>query len=87
MGRLAGTVLAQTVSVNPHASDWWGRTALYLAVDMNTFTTPAGDERTRAQSTTAMDIVNALLAADVEVNAQLNFHRPGRGGNTERDTR
>ena len=21
---------------NPHISDWWGRTALYLAVDMRT---------------------------------------------------
>jgi len=69
---------------NPHASDWWGRTALYLAVDMKSFTTRGTDERTRAQSTTAMDLVNALLAADVEVNAQLNFHRPGRGGNSAR---
>jgi ankyrin repeat protein len=69
---------------NPHASDWWGRTALYLAVDMNSYSTRGSEERTRAQSTTAMDLVNALLAADVEVNAQLNFHRPGRGGNSAR---
>jgi ankyrin repeat protein len=69
---------------NPHASDWWGRTALYLAVDMNSYSTRDTEERTRAQSTTAMDLVNALLAASVEVNAQLNFHRPGRGGNSAR---
>jgi ankyrin repeat protein len=31
-----------------------------------------------------MDLVNALLAAQVEVNPQLNFHRPGRGGNSAR---
>ena len=31
-----------------------------------------------------MDLVNALLAAGVEVNPQLNFHRPGRGGNSAR---
>jgi ankyrin repeat protein len=69
---------------NPHASDWWGRTALYLAVDMNSYTTRDSEERTRSQSTTAMDLVHALLAASVEVNAQLNFHRPGRGGNSAR---
>jgi ankyrin repeat protein len=31
-----------------------------------------------------MDLVNALLAAQVDVNPQLNFHRPGRGGNSAR---
>jgi ankyrin repeat protein len=31
-----------------------------------------------------MELVNALLAAGVEVNPQLNFHRPGRGGNSAR---
>jgi ankyrin repeat protein len=31
-----------------------------------------------------MDVVRALLAAGVEVNPQLNFHRPGRGGNSAR---
>jgi ankyrin repeat protein len=72
------------LGANPHASDWWGRTALYLAVDMNSYTTRGSEERTAAQTTTAMDIVNALLAASVEVNAQLNFHRPGRGGNSAR---
>jgi ankyrin repeat protein len=31
-----------------------------------------------------MDIINALLAADVEINAQLNMHRPSRSGNSGR---
>jgi len=31
--------------------------------------------------------VNALLAAGVEVNPQLNFHRPGRGGTSVADSR
>ena len=30
-----------------------------------------------------MTIINRLLAADVDVNAELNMHRPSRGGNTE----
>jgi hypothetical protein len=31
-----------------------------------------------------MDIINRLLAADVDPNAELNMHRPGRGGNSGR---
>jgi ankyrin repeat protein len=68
---------------NPHVSDWWGRTALYLAVDMNTYK-PRTPAQSRSKSTTGMDIVRQLLAAGVEVNPQLNFHRPGRGGNSAR---
>ncbi|HEX7236532.1 MAG TPA: ankyrin repeat domain-containing protein, partial [Gammaproteobacteria bacterium] len=69
---------------NPHLSDWWGRTALYLAVDMNTYVPREGPPHPRSKSTTGMDLVNALLAAGVEANPQLNFHRPGRGGNSQR---
>jgi ankyrin repeat protein len=32
----------------------------------------------------SMDIVNRLLAADVDVNPELNMHRPSRGGNSGR---
>jgi len=69
---------------NPLVSDWWGRTALYLAVDMNSYLPGEGASDARSKTTTGMDLVNALLAAGVEVNAQLNFHRPGRGGNSAR---
>jgi len=69
---------------NPHLSDWWGRTALYLAVDMNTYLPRGSEPHPRSKTTTGMDLVNALIAAGVEVNTQLNFHRPGRGGNSAR---
>ena len=69
---------------NPLASDWWGRTALYLAVDMNTYRPRTGEPHPRSKTTTAMDLVHALIGAGVDVNAQLNFHRPGRGGNSAR---
>jgi ankyrin repeat protein len=69
---------------NPHLSDWWGRTALYLAVDMNTYRPREGEPHPRSKTTTGIELVNALLAAGVEVNSQLNFHRPGRGGNSAR---
>src|SRR5262249_22501451 len=32
----------------------------------------------------SMDIINRLLAADVDVNAEMNMHRPSRGGNSGR---
>jgi ankyrin repeat protein len=72
------------LGANPHVQDWWGRTALYLAVDMNSYVPREGEPHARSRTTTAMDLVNALLAMGVEVNPQLNFHRPGRGGNSAR---
>jgi ankyrin repeat protein len=81
---------------NPHYADWWGRTALYLAVDMNTYiprtvlgglssedTVPGA---TSSSSTAGVELVRRLLAAGVEVDTQLNMHRVGRGGNSQRFT-
>ena len=71
------------MGANPHLTDWWGRTALYIAVDMTSYLLRAA-AHPRSTTTTGPELVNALLAADVEVNSQLNFHRPGRGGNSGR---
>jgi len=61
---------------NPHVADWWGRTALWIVVDRKeALKGPAGSHQ---------DIINRLLAADVDVNAELNMHRPSRGGNSGR---
>jgi ankyrin repeat protein len=73
------------LGANPHVADWWGRTALYLAVDMNSYV-PRTPAYPRSTTATGMDIVRRLLAAGVEVNPQLNMHRPGRGGNSQRFT-
>jgi hypothetical protein len=51
---------------------------------MKTYLPRGATPHPRSKATTAMDLVNALLAAGVEVNPQLNFHRPGRGGNSAR---
>jgi ankyrin repeat protein len=79
---------------NPHISDWWGRTALYIAIDRKE--SAAGGRGGRGggapgargdgsrDATASMDIVNRLLAADVDVNPELNMHRPSRGGNSGR---
>lgn len=40
--------------------------------------------RLPAPGVSSMDIINRLLAADVDVNAEMNMHRPSRGGNSGR---
>jgi ankyrin repeat protein len=81
------------LGANPHYADWWGRTALYLAVDMNTDI--PGERNALSENLngsdyslghTAMDIMLRLLDAGAEVNTQLNMHRVGRGGNSQRFT-
>ncbi len=68
---------------NPHLWDWYGRTALYIAVDMNTFRGRLSHPG-RSSETTAADMARILLDAGVNPNAQLNMHRPSRGGNIGR---
>jgi ankyrin repeat protein len=73
------------LGANPRYADWWGRTALYLAVDLNTYV-PRTPAYPRSSKATGFDVVQRLLAAGVDVDPQLNMHRPGRGGNSERFT-
>ena len=89
---------------NPGVWDWWGRTALYIAVDRKAGGSSGGlrwrgggERRWRGGAgggsaargadgppVSSMDIINALLAADVDPNPELNMHRPSRGGNSGR---
>lgn len=70
---------------NPHVWDWYGRTALYIATDMNSYgpnVARGGGEL--LAGATALDIMRMLLEAGVNRDPQLNHHRPGRGGNSGR---
>lgn len=84
---------------NPYLYDWWGRTALYIAIDMHSG--GSGGTGARAPSNIpgngpeggpprtargAMRIAQRLLEAGVDPNTQLDMHRPGRGGNLGRFT-
>src|SRR5580704_1371020 len=82
---------------NPNVWDWWGRTALYIVVDRReAVLTPAGrgglgggrggrGAAVPAQSAvSSLEIINALLAANVDPYPELNMHRPSRGGNSGR---
>jgi ankyrin repeat protein len=44
----------------------------------------AAPRRGSGASVSNLDIINALLTADVDPNAELNMHRPSRGGNSGR---
>src|SRR6185503_12272664 len=82
---------------NPHVSDWWGRTALLITIDRKEAAGggrggaggrggggAAAASRGSGPAVSHMDIINRLLAADVDVNAEMNMHRPSRGGNSGR---
>jgi ankyrin repeat protein len=75
---------------NPHLWDWWGRNALYAAIDMNTYNPAAYEELTGppipTEDTTPLELAKMFLDAGVNPNSQLNMHRPGRGGNSGRFT-
>jgi uncharacterized protein len=89
---------------NPGLWDWWGRTALYIAVDRRACARGSGRNcetagrqggaaagqnarvarRGSSPAVSSMDIIKMLIAADVDLDPQLNFHRPSRGGNSGR---
>jgi len=70
---------------NPNIWDWYGRTPLYVAVDMTTYI-ERHDPSFKRDKTTGLDLVKMLLDMGANPNAQLDLHRPGRGGNSNRFT-
>jgi ankyrin repeat protein len=76
---------------NVHVADWWGRTALWIVIDRKEALSSgrggrgaAAPARGSGPAGSHMAIINRLLAADVDVNAEMNMHRPSRGGNSGR---
>ncbi len=65
---------------NPHTWDWWGRTPLYVAVTMR----GGLDGHAGPRSPESLELIEALLAAGVNPNAQLAFKEPSRGGRDNR---
>ena len=65
---------------SPLTWDWWGRTPLYIAVTMR----GGRDSRPGPRPPESLAFINALLDAGVNVNAQLAFKEPSRGGRDNR---
>jgi len=88
---VAKLLLAQ--GANPHVWDWWGRTALYIAVDRKAAAMgggnnplPAGGRggRGAVDLSGVSSLITTLLNSEVDSNPQLNMHRPSRGSNSGR---
>jgi ankyrin repeat protein len=69
-----------TQGANPHVWDWWGRTALYVAVTMR----GGVDSRPGRRPPASLAFIKALLEAGVNPNVQLAFKEPSRGGRDNR---
>src|SRR5215470_5234894 len=65
---------------NPNTWDWWGRTPLYVVVNMR----GGPDSNTGPREPASLDLVRVLLDAGVNPNHQLNMLQPGRNGNSGR---
>jgi ankyrin repeat protein len=74
---------------NPGVWDWYGRTALYIAIDRKNGGSSGGGlkvpiDASHSARHSVMDVIKALLAANVDPNPELRMHRPTRGGYTGR---
>jgi ankyrin repeat protein len=69
---------------NPNHIDFWGRAPLYAAVDLNTIPRGGRPDRPALDTTTALQIVEQLLAAGANPNAQLKLPPPFRNVGNDR---
>ena len=63
---------------NPNKWDFWGRTPLYAAVDFNTLPHGGRPDRPSLDDTTALAMIDILLASGANPNAQLKLFPPYR---------
>jgi ankyrin repeat protein len=63
---------------NVNKWDFWGRTPLYAAVDFNTLPHGGRPDRPSLDDTTALEMIDILLAAGANPNAQLKLFPPYR---------
>jgi ankyrin repeat protein len=67
-----------SAKASPNKWDWWGRTPLYAAVDYNTLPHGGRPDRPSLDDTTSLQMIETLLAAGANVNAQLKLFPPYR---------
>lgn len=69
---------------NSNQWDWWGRAPLYAAVDMHTLPTGGRADHLSLDATTSLTMIELLLAAGANPNAQLKLFPPFRSIGADR---
>jgi ankyrin repeat protein len=69
---------------SPGKWDWYGRTPLYAAVDLNTLPRGGRPDRPSLDTTTSLQIIEQLLAAGANPNPQLKLAPPFRNIGNDR---
>ena len=69
---------------NPNQFDFWGRAPLYAAVDLNTIPRGGRPDWPSLDETTSLQVVELLLAAGANPNAQLKLSPPFRNIGNDR---
>jgi ankyrin repeat protein len=64
--------------------DWWGRSALYSAVDVNTIPRGGRADRPSLDETTSLQVIEMLLRAGANPNLQLKLLPPFRNVGADR---
>ena len=79
---LAAYLVSKGANVNKW--DWWGRTPLYAAVDLNTIPRGGRPDHISLDNTTSLDVIRLLLDAGANPNAQLKLAPPFRDVGNDR---